>query len=286
MNENHNQSPPDIDDVLSQLESMDDGSQPVEGQGYETPFPDTDEGKKQAAAFAKQRRLLQQAKSVIRSIKDKPVDQPLTPSPPSAPAGRGEASAQANAIMYQLQLEAIQNTGIADAQHPMVVLEMNRLYSEKVQNLRNRNEAGTKAPKVFETISVMPQYKRLTPEDLQEIQKRVKQLTPEAQADENTVKTMFSIFMGENIERFMTLPSGRQADAWDDSGAAASSEARSRGRGVPTGTPSGSGGATPPKPPDDKESREMRAIGLDPFTTGDVVRYRAASKRRTQFGTA
>ena len=282
--ENGKQTPPDLDDVLAQLEELGDDNQPVEGQDSGVQFSDTDEGKRQAHAFAKQGRLLRQAKSVIKSFKDTPREAPA-PVPQSPQGGQNQA-AQASAIMYQLQLEAIQNTGIADPQHPMVVLEMNRLYAEKVQNMRNRSEAGTKAPLVFETVSTMPQYKRLTSEDLQEIKGRVGRLAPEAQADEGTVKTVFNLYVGENIERFTTSPSGgrKSDDEGGDAGAAASSDARSRGRGVPTGSPAGGGKTPDQKPPTEQESREMRSIGLDPFVTADIARYRVASKRRGQFG--
>lgn len=284
-NGNRNQTPPDLEDVLAQLEELGDEGQPVEGQENDIQFSDTDEGKKQAHAFAKQSRLLRQAKSVIKSFKDAPREPQAPAQPPPQMSGQNHA-AQASAIMYQLQLEAIQNTGIADPAHPMVVLEMNRLYAEKVQNLRNRSEAGTKAPAVLEAVIAMPQFKRLTPEDLQEIKARVSQLAPEAQADERTVKTVFNLFVGENIERFTAPPSGgqRATDQGAGAGAAASSDARSRGRGVPPGAPNGGSSAPDQKPPNEQESKEMRSIGLDPFVAADIARYRSASKRRGQFG--
>ena len=272
------QTPPDLDDILSQLDELGISDTADEGQNGNTEFPDTDEGKQQAAAFAKQRRLLKQARNVIRMSKEKPQEQVQQVQNP--PQGNGNANAQMNALMYQLQIEAIQNTGVADLQHPVVIMEINRLYSEKVSQIRNRASAGAMAPKVFETVSALPQFKRLDNADIAEIRKRVGGLNPEGQADEGTVKAVFSLYVGENIDKFSTLPSGKRLEDQDDgTGAAASSGVRSRGSGIPTNGGRRSEGVTF-KTPNEVEAREMRAIGLDPLLPDDVGRYRMAAKRR------
>jgi len=278
------QTPPDVDELMQQLEELGaDPGAPAEGQDG-TQFSDTDEGRKQSHAFATQRRLLQQAKAVIRSLKDKP--NAVSPQAPAQAGSRGDATAQAELILSQLQLEAMQNTGIANVAHPVVVLEINRLYSEKVQQLRTRSEAGGKAPLVFQTVAAMPQFKMLTDADRTEIQSQISRLAPEAQADERTVKSVFSLYLGENYERLSALPSGPQRGGSEgsDAGAAAASGVRSRGRGVPPGPANGGGsGGASAKAPDAKESAEMRSLGLDPFVPADVARYREASKRRGQY---
>lgn len=289
MTQNNNQSP-DGDEVSKLLAELDklgpEEEETGDAEGHTPDFPDTDEGKKAAHAFAEQRRLLRAAREVIKTKVNAPAPaqpKPVTDLPPPNTGGGMDSTQKAQVVLMQLQMEAMTNVGIADVNHPIVQMEVQRLYTERVASIRRKNEAEQQAPEIIE--EVLGGFDVLLPEDKEAVKQRLASLSPEARVNKSIIRAVAQQYIGENFTKF----SGKGGDEGQDgathrstppagqspAGAAAASGVKARGSAVPRG------GGTPPavKPPTPEEAKRMRSIGLDPLEAADVAKFREALQR-------
>ena len=279
------QTPLTREELMQRLESIENEGAAGEGQAGETPdFPNTDDGKKQRDHwYAEQRRLLKASRDRIKALEQAEATRNQQAQQQQQQAQQQQQSLpqdnrmQANLVLLQLQNEAMTNVGIPDAKHPLVQMEVNRLYVEKVQQNRSRQETMQRAPEVIE--SVLTQFPVLTDEDRAAVKQRIGQLDRALQGNEQAVKTVVHVYMGENIDKFAGRGAGGSQQA--GAGAAAASGARTRGSGVPPANPPGGRQNEKPATPD--ETKGMRALGLDPLKTGDVTKYRVAVERKSHY---
>lgn len=274
------------DDLLDELAAMNiDGDIPEEVQNLS---PETsDDGKKKAGqAFARMRNTLKTAKDVILQQKEalKKASSPANTPPPGYEGGVGglPMEAAANVLLTRLQMTAMQNIGIANTNHPLVQMEVHRLYSTEVGQMQQRRSAETDSKKVID--GVFSKFSQLLEKDKDVIRDRLSQFDVLDQVNPEVVFSEVHRFLGENLERFMAPSANNQTrkrGVTTGAGAAAASTVRSQGSsGVSLGE--GAGVVAEEKPINDDERKRMAILGLDENDTDDIRQYRVAERKASK----
>jgi hypothetical protein len=273
-------SPADLMRKLEEIESEAEGGT-GEGQTDDSNMTDDDK-RRRDHAFAEQRRLMQAAKKRIKELEAQSQTPAQPPAqPPVQPAPAMDGRMQGRLLMLQLQNEAMTNLGIADPKEPLVQMEVQRLYNERINAAQTRAESVRNAPALIE--SVLGQFAILDDQDRVEIRKRIAGLDASLQGNEKALKSVVQIYIGENFDVIKARTSngqgGGSSGTGGDAGAAAGSQVRTRGSGVP---PANRGGQDV-KPATSDEMRKMRQLGLDPMKPKDVQVYRQAAERKAVY---
>jgi hypothetical protein len=284
-----NQDPAELKKLLDEIEGLglEDAPDPDAasgGDGDQDPDPDSLTAEQKAArAFAKQRVLLKTARNVIRNMSAPAAPAPSAQPAPAPTPSVADAAQRSQYLLLLLSNRAMSNVGIADPEHPVVKLEMQRLYNEEVQKAQQAQAAVAQAPVMLD--KTLGEFPHLTVEDKVEISARVKRLDPSAQALPETIRSVVHLYIGENFERFAKGPRPPASDepavpASSPAAAATAASAARRGGVAPGGA---APAQAPVKAPNEQESRMMREIGLNPAEQEDVRTFREAKAKKARY---
>lgn len=271
-------SPEKKKSVLEELEEFDlDGDLP---ESVKSMTEDSeDEGKKRVAeAFGHMRRVLRDAKGLI---KEQGEELEKSKSSHASPPSSGDGGDQRlQMYLTNLTQRAMHNVGIGDANNPLVTLEVQRLYNEDSVKAQRTVDAKKQAGVTLQ--QVMDEFQQLDEDDRRTIQERISGLDVLSQADPQVVKAEVHRYMGENFDKFAKAGNskGKSKKGGVPDGAAVSSAVRSRGSGgVEVG---GDGESLPEKPPTPEELKRMRALGIREPSPEQIRLYRRAEAKKSR----
>lgn len=224
--------------------------------------------KKTARAFVAMRDTVRTAKGLIEEYRKELESTKGKKSEPN-PAATGDGSVQVAGYLDNLKTRAMSNLGIRDINNPLVIFEMERLYSDDWSaSIRSQEAEKTAGATIEQTLAAFPVLDNV---DKVAIRAALALRPAVEQASPSIIKSEVHRHMGENFEKFRNKAPSSSGGA----GAAAASQAKSQGSGVSLNLTPGS--SEQEKPASVEELKKMKALGIP---ADHVGLFRRAQEKR------